>query len=92
MGKMAATLKEQCHNYIIKHPVCVNIFGFFFGTRFEAESTLFTCLEVRVQVNICFSLLQVWTGVSLQILQLRFGEEIQVRSIQGLSRGDPQGL
>lgn len=46
---------------------------------------------VGVQVNICFPL-QVRTGVSLQILQLRFGEEIQVRALQGLSRRDPPRL
>lgn len=74
--QLAVQQLPQITPCLCKYRICLE-------ARFEAE--------VRVQVNICFSL-QVRTGVSLQILQLRFGEEIQVRSVQGLSRGDPQGL
>lgn len=44
------------------------------------------------EVIICSSASQVRTGMPLQILQLRFGEEIQTRSVQGLSRRDPPRL
>lgn len=40
----------------------------------------------------CSFPLQVRAGVSVQVLQLRPGEEIQVRPVQGLSRRDSQRL